>query len=183
MTALTEAERIRVQNYLATAGDHVMRIAKLLSADQLSFRPRHDRWSIAENIEHLSIVDGLVLGQILEIIGIGGPPTESAWKGSDDLLLEKVRTREPALKAPEIIAPHAERRPVEIILQFETGRSRISDFIRSTPAPLRSYCFPHPVFGELDCYQWLLCSGAHYERHLLQIHEVQGSPDFPRLEV
>ena len=88
-------------------------------------------------------------------------------------------TAEPVLKAPEIIAPRSELNPEEIVLQFESGRSHIYEFIKSTPAPLRSHCFPHPVFGEIDHYQWLLCSGAHYERHLLQIHEVLEAADFP----
>jgi hypothetical protein len=181
MAALSEAERARVQEYLAAAGDRILSVVKALSPGQLRFRPRHDRWSISENVEHLSIVDRLVLGQIVEIIAIDGHRKESAWKGREDLLLEQVRRREPALKAPEIIAPRAQVQPDEIVQQFESARSHISQFIQSTRAPLRSYCFPHPVFGDLDCYQWLLCSGAHYERHLQQINEVKESPDFPRM--
>jgi hypothetical protein len=38
----------------------------------------------------------------------------------------------------------------------------------------------HPVFGDLDCYQWILSMGAHAERHLKQILETIASQDFPQ---
>jgi len=84
MAALTDAERTRVQEYLTAAGDRVLSVAGALTSAQLTFRPRHDRWSIAENIEHLSIVDRLILNQVTEIVAIDGPSKESAWKGRDE---------------------------------------------------------------------------------------------------
>jgi hypothetical protein len=178
MAQLTDSERTRVQTDLTTAGDRVLSVARALSPAHLRFRSRHDRWSIIEIIEHLSIVDSLVLGQVIEIIATDCQPKESAWKGRDDFLVSQVRSRQPALTAPEIIAPHGELEPGATLDRFESGRSRICEFIRTTTAPLRNYCFPHPVLGSLDCYQWLLCSGAHYERHLEQINEIREGPDF-----
>ena len=179
MSSLTDIERKRVQNYLSDAGDKILSTTEALASTQLAFRPRHDRWSIAEIIEHLTIVDRLVLGQITEVLELPGCFKESSWKGEDDALLRRVRCPEPVMKAPDIIAPHADESAAEILLHFATSRSRLSEFVGNTNAPLRSYCFPHPVLGELDCYQWLLCSGAHYERHLLQIAGVMRTPDFP----
>jgi hypothetical protein len=125
------------------------------------------------------MVDKLVLSQVVEVVAMEGQSKESAWEGRDESLLELVRRREPAMKAPEIISPCGESNSGQIVLQFNAGRWQLSEFIKSTTVPLRSYCFPHPVFGELDCYQWLLCSGAHYERHLSQINEVLETPGFP----
>jgi hypothetical protein len=83
------------------------------------------------------------------------------------------------MTAPEIISPGGKVAQDDLIISFRSGRKRIVSFVANTEAPLRSYSFPHPVFGDLDCYQWLLSSGAHYERHLAQICEVIEKSDFP----
>jgi hypothetical protein len=64
--------------------------------------------------------------------------------------------------------------------EFEAARKRTSGFTASTNAQLRQHFFPHPMFGDLNCYQWLLLIGAHGERHRAQAEEVLASPDFPR---
>ena len=38
---------------------------------------------------------------------------------------------------------------------------------------------PHPFFGTLDLYQWVLLSAGHTARHTQQIEEVKRSPGFP----
>jgi hypothetical protein len=179
MNILTAAERKQLEESIRESGDQVLRAVENLSLAQFTFRPRHDQWSIAENIEHLSIVDRLVLSQILEVIDRGGPFAESSWKGRDEALFEQVKRPEPALKAPDIISPRGAIQPEKVLLEFKAGCERLSAFAATTEAPLRRHCFPHPVFGELDCYQWLLCSGAHYKRHLLQIQAVMAATDFP----
>jgi hypothetical protein len=179
MNRLTADERKQLEESIRESGEQVLRAVENLSLVQFTFRPRHDRWSIAENIEHLSIVDGLVLSQILEVTGSAGPFTESLWKGRDEALLDQVRRPEPALKAPDIISPRRETRPENVLPEFKASCERLYAFAATTEVPLRRHCFPHPLFGELDCYQWLLCSGAHHERHLLQIQAVMAAHDFP----
>jgi hypothetical protein len=176
---LTTTERKRLTEYIADTGTLVLKTVQSLSPEQLKFRPRHDRWSIVENIEHLSTVDDLVLSQIVEVVGTEEAAKESAWKDQDDALLERVRRRAPPLYAPEVIQPRNELEPAEIIKRFETVHSCVRTYVATTDAELRRFCFSHPVYGELDCYQWLLCMGAHCERHLSQIREVIESPDFP----
>jgi len=39
--------------------------------------------------------------------------------------------------------------------------------------------FPHPVFGPLNLYEWLLFIGMHERRHLAQIDAVMSSPGYP----
>jgi hypothetical protein len=45
---------------------------------------------------------------------------------------------------------------------------------------LRRHFFRHPIFGDLDLYQWLLMIAAHCDRHRVQSEEVMASPEFPR---
>jgi len=64
--------------------------------------------------------------------------------------------------------------------QFAAARKRTSEFAAATNADLRRHFLPHPVFGDLDCYQWLLLLGAHCDRHRVQSQEVKASAEFPR---
>lgn len=178
MSPLSASERNRVQQYLRSAGDRVLGAIRKLGMPQMNFRPRHDRWSIAENLEHLTIVDRLVMSQILDVVAMQRTSNESQWAGKDDLLLERVRSRNPPMTAPEIICPARDANPERVAEDFELGRMRLMEFAGETNTPLRSYFFPHPVFGELDCYQWLLSSGGHYERHYEQIVEIKQDPGF-----
>jgi hypothetical protein len=52
--------------------------------------------------------------------------------------------------------------------------------VSSTNAPLRQSGFPHPILGNLDCYQWVLLIGGHGERHRAQAEEVMADANFPR---
>jgi hypothetical protein len=113
------SERKQLDESIRESRDHVLRAVGNLSLVRFTFRPRHDQWSIAENIEHLSIVDRLVLSQILEVVVSGSPFTESSWKGREEALLDQVRRPVPALKAPDIISPRHETRPEEVLPEFK----------------------------------------------------------------
>lgn len=44
----------------------------------------------------------------------------------------------------------------------------------------RALRFPHPAWGPLDLYQWLLLVGAHEDRHLAQIEALKQTMDSER---
>ena len=68
----------------------------------------------------------------------------------------------------------------QVVAEFEAARKRTSDFVASTSAPLRRHAFPHPRFGQADCYQWILLVASHGDRHRQQIEEVIADAGFPR---
>ena len=179
MQRLTRDERSRIHHYLTETSFSVLSSVEPLSISQLTFRPKPDRWTIAEIVQHLATVDALVMSQVFATVNAGGPTKVGSWAGRDDELLERVRSPNPPLKAPEVIAPADDQDPKEILAQFRECSQRILAFVSTTETPLRRYCFAHPVFGYLDCYQWLLCAGAHYERHMTQICGVMQTPGFP----
>jgi DinB superfamily len=179
---LTQAERERLTKYLGETHGQVLRTVRAFSAQQLDFKPEPERWSISENVEHLTIIHNLVLKYIEQVLASPASSKESAWKGRDDAMLEQRRSRLTPLKVPEIGWPRNQWTHEELFRRFADIRDRMTEFAATTNMPLRSYCFPHPVYGETDCYQWLLSTGAHCERHLAQIHEVTLAADFPEFE-
>jgi hypothetical protein len=179
MESLTQVERHRLTTYIGETHNRVLEAVRDFSDEQLDFKPGPDRWSISENVEHLTIIHNLVLKHVQMVIGSPSHVKESAWQGRDEELLDHIRSRGNPLKVPEIGNPTNQWPHAELFHQFEDIRDRIMEFGSRTEAPLRSFCFPHPVYGEKDCYQWLLGTGAHCERHLAQIQEVIASPGFP----
>ena len=49
----------------------------------------------------------------------------------------------------------------ELLPEFETTRTRTREFVAAANGDLRRYFYPHPLFGLIDCYQWLEIGRAH----------------------
>jgi hypothetical protein len=178
MDAITPAERERLTGYLSQSGSQLLETVSSLSPAQLDFKPNPDRWSAAQIVEHLTILEGFL--PILIDATLKSPPQQSAWQGRDDALIQDIRSRESRVQAPERAHPTGRFQHEELFRQFEAARKRNIEYAATTNAPLRNFCTPHPVFGQIDCYQWLLSAAAHCERHHAQILEVMASADFPR---
>jgi hypothetical protein len=160
--------------------EHIDRTrARLLSAveglsdEQQAFSPAPDRWSVSQLCEHLSIVEGNVvrlLGKLLDKAEESGAASVTP-DSFDPVSIEEYveRARVVKYEAPERIRPTG--------LALADSLSRLKDSRaalqalrpRVDRADGRALRFPHPAWGPLDLYQWLLFIGAHEDRHLAQI--------------
>jgi uncharacterized damage-inducible protein DinB len=174
---MTSAERQRAVADLEHSRDRLLRTTQGLSPEQLHHRPAPDRWSIAEILEHVTFVEGRILAGISRALE---KPSLVARAMDDETLVENALDRTSRLRGPDAVAP-AGRWPLDRLLsEFEGARKRSIEFAKTTAGDLRQHSFPHPFFGELDCYQWLLLIPAHAERHRLQAEEVIAEAGFPR---
>jgi DinB superfamily len=150
-----------------------------LSDEQQAFSPAPDRWSVAQLCEHLSIVEGNV-ATLLDKILSKGEESGDAAAAVPDIFTDPVsieefveRSRGVKLEAPERI------RPTGISLADSLARLRESRAALHSLRPRveradgRALRFPHPAWGPLDLYQWLLFVGAHEDRHLAQIEALK----------
>lgn len=174
-------EREAAVELLAQSRERLVLAVEGLSEEQKNFRAAGDRWSIIQCIEHIAVVENSVLKGIQKVLESPPEPhRKSEVAGKDEVVLEKVPAREQRVKGPEQVMPNGRWRNFEELLrQFEATRERSVRFTAVTQADLRSYFFPHPFLGLLDCYQWLLFIGAHCERHVRQMEEVKSDPRFP----
>lgn len=176
---LTAEERSKVSQYLAATRDELARAIQGLSAAQWQFKPAPDRWSIAEVVEHLVIVENRVQSRFANWPeGAEESNPERIPSEMDARILAEVPVRTPRIQAPPQIVPTGQWMTTEALERFRRGRDQTLRLLASTPA-LRSYSMPHPIFGPWDGYQWLLAAAAHCERHIDQIREVKASPQFP----
>jgi uncharacterized damage-inducible protein DinB len=176
---ISAAEREFVLKLLHQAREELLRMMEGLSSEQLVYRSEPGRWSVADNVEHVVVVEKRLVGAIERLLN--EPPdlvTQSVW--NDQEVLRRIGTVVERAQAPESALPTS-RWPAEQLLQeFETARKSTHDFASSTNGDLRHHFIRHPLFGYFDCYQFLLLIGAHSQRHTRQAESVVASPNFPR---
>ena len=148
-----------------------------LSEEQQAFSPAPGRWSVAELVEHLSIVEGNVATLLDKLLG---KAEESGAGGAtpghfDPVSIEEFVERSRAVKfeAPERIRPTGLAVADSLARLTESRAALHALRPRVERADGRAIRFPHPAWGPLDLYQWLLFVGAHEDRHLAQIEAVK----------
>ena len=176
------SEREFVLQILKEKRELVLSAIAGFTPEQRAFRPRPDCWSVSDCVEHITLVETRVMDSIERQLNSPPEPEKAAAAaGKEQLILRAVPERSTRVTAPEAVRPTG-RWPDfdELLGQFGKARDRSMKFAAETQADLRSHFFPHFVFRDLDCYQWLVFLGAHTERHVLQIEEIRADHGFPR---
>ena len=154
-----------------------------LSPEQQIFRPAEDQWSLADCLEHIALVEGRIFQGIQGALQQPPAPEKQAEvKDKTSFISRFVPDRSTRVKGPEMVMPRRDWKIFsELTESFEAARNRTLAFASQTEADLHSHFFPHFVFKDLDCYQWLLMISLHCERHVLQMEEVKASQGYPAL--
>lgn len=154
-----------------------------LSAPQLNFRRSEGDWTIAEIVEHLSIVESAqirlfqVLAQRAESArGVRPAPVDVSIDDSfRDGANGKIKTREQSEPTGNVSVGDS----------LQNMRSVQDRLVALRPGldglDLSAARFQHPAIGDLTLGQWLVFFGVHEQRHLGQIKSVMSSPAFPRI--
>jgi hypothetical protein len=147
-----------------------------LTDEEHGFRPSPEKWTVAEIVEHLSVVEKRVarmLGVMLSKLEPEAARREGSHFAPVSIAEFVERARTEKYTAPEEIRPKgatlsdslAHLRDSRAALQSLRERVERVDGTRAH--------FPHPVWGPLDLYQWLAFVGAHEQRHLFQIEALK----------
>lgn len=173
------AERELVLRLLKDSRERVREVTRGLSREQLDYRPAADCWSVACCVEHITIVEGNIRAAIERMLQAPGQPDQKPAV-PDRVILEAVPVRQTRVKGPERAMPTGRwPEPAELFAQFEATREQTLHLAATAGAGLKERLFPHPIFGPLNCYQWLLFTGTHCERHVKQMEEVMADAAFP----
>ena len=138
------------------------------------FRDAPDRWSVAEVAEHLALIEGqlakLFGGLVAKAEAAGAPPAAADGRippVSPDEMIERTRDR---IEAPEFVRPAGTAALPESLARLRTSRAALHALRPRVEAlDLSGVRYPHPLFGPLDIYGWLVFLGLHEERHRRQI--------------
>lgn len=138
------------------------------------------RWSVAEVLEHLALVETGIARLISKKVGEGraaglGPELDTSsilWS----LDVHKILDRNERLVAPERTRPTAKTGVEEAWRHLEDAHATARNAVASTDGlAIATITHPHPSMGPLNLYQWIIFIGAHELRHAIQIREI-GTP-------
>ena len=154
-----------------------------LSQAQENFRPAPDRWTIAENVEHISIVNNGFLRltyKLLKQAEADPKPAREDIQMPPLTMTDNGEIKPGKMEAPETVRPKGD---VPVAQSVTKNQQAIDDLFklqpRLDPIDLSELNWPHPMLGQLNLYQWLMLLGEHVERHRLQIEAVKSSEKFP----
>lgn len=177
---LTQTSGLSEATYAIDA--EATRLCVDLSEDQLCWRPRPRRWSIAENLSHLRITAEVFLPAVDTVLATtrllklrsDGPFSLSLYGRLLNWRIESrpiVRMRAPALLRPQLLcSPRAEL--AHFLISQAALRQRIADADGLNLTALR---FPSPVasYLRLNLLEFFLTCNAHARRHLRQVRQVR----------
>jgi hypothetical protein len=186
----TPDEQDRARRYLAATRDRLLAAVDRLTPDQWTFRAAPGRWSIGDTLEHLALVETLVLDRVVPRIGSAPPPpADRDPRAVDARVIASVPRRRSAgppahgraslVEAPPSIRPTGQWRPAESLRRFIEARERAIPLVGRLAPTARLGVVDHLALGPLDGHQWLLFLAAHTDRHLGQIEEIKADPAFP----
>lgn len=167
--------RIReVLDHLAAQRAELAAAFESVPRERRGQRPAPDRWSVAEIIEHLAIVEARITRMVSEGVRNADPgPDPDSSPILPSLDLARLVDRSEKRVAREALHPTSGTTASEGWSALERSRAAllaaVAEFDGLAIDVVRS---PHPVLGELNGYQWLAFIGAHEARHAQQIREV-----------
>jgi len=181
----TEVDQARC--YFSHTWNQIVEVTSGLSDAQWRFKPAPDRWSIAENLEHLVLVHERVLGRVREQLPAAPAPRAGLDpRVIDTIIFEKVPDRSIKAKAPDFMCPTGSWTLPATLERLSQSYETLNHFVESTPdlrehalesAPLR--VVTNGAYDHMDGYQWAITAAAHDLRHVNQILEVKADARYP----
>ena len=149
--------------------------------EALTRAPGEGKWSAIQTIQHLGKVEGSVTkkleGMFAQALAEGLPTDadDSSVLGA----LDKYRVTDRSGRRADAPPPfHPEAAPVFDVnwSSLLAVRQRTLDAYGTVDGrDLTRLAFPHPLFGPLNAYEWLLLVGQHERRHFDQMREAAAS--------
>ncbi|ASZ14394.1 DinB family protein [Chitinophaga pendula] len=176
----TDDREILVKNFMETRAN-LLKSIQGLSDKQMNFKPDSSRWSVAECLEHIILVEKGIFGMEQQLVKqTPNPEKRKDIKTKDEDLIKGVTDRSHKAKAPEFAQPkHTYATTAAAIDAFNTQRDQLIEYVKTNNDDLRNHVMDSPA-GTLDAYQFLLLISSHSARHTKQIEEVKADPNFPK---
>ena len=144
-----------------------------LTESQVSSLPDGEKWTIAQIVEHLSMVEegmAKICSKLLTKAQADEKTSDGTVKISAGFVEKGAEVATVRLEAPDWVKPVGGKTVGESILKMDDNRRRLQEI---RPLFENYDCnenkFPHPFFGDISAVEWLTLVGGHEARHLRQI--------------
>ena len=159
--------------YVRTQTDDLRKAYDTVPPERRAVRPVPDRWSPAEIVHHLVIVDRRINQRLRALIDEARAlPPESDGSPVVSPIAESVPVRNRRWKTSEASEPR-DTDPARIWDDLAATRRELEEVVAAGDGLALGKVFaPHPALGPLCAYDWLAFVGAHAARHADQIREI-----------
>lgn len=166
-----------VLDYLDTTRSDVSKAVESVAPNRRNERLPGDRWSVAEVLDHLGILEArvaqLVSGRLAAARAAGLGPELETSSVLDTIDRERILDRSHRATAPDFVRPQADRDANAAWAALQQSRTELrAAVVANDGFALSEVKYEHPVLGLIDLYQWLIFVGAHEARHTDQIREI-----------
>ena len=147
-----------------------------LSDELAGSLPDGEKWSIAQIVEHVSLVnDGTmrICSRLLTKARDAGASSSGEISISENFLKRGSEIEQMKVTAPDRVAPTNGRTIAESLAKMEETTRQLEELrplFETHHSP--EFTFSHPFFGDICAQEWLVLSGAHEARHLKQIQRI-----------
>ena len=164
------------------ARERFMAAVSNLTEAQVNFRPDENQWTIAEIVEHVSIVnDGflrLTHKLLKEAESAPRPPKPDLNLGHTSL--DENGQQQGQFQAPERVRPQGDARIEDSLAKMRASLDGLAEIrSRLEAVDLSEQMFPHPFLGPINAYQWMVLLGEHEDRHRGQIERLKATAGYP----
>jgi hypothetical protein len=162
--------------YLDDAAASLRAAFEAVPAEKRAARPAPERWSAAEVIHHVTIVER---GMTQRIGALVKEARTLEAEEDDSSVLATIDTATARNRARKIVAGERaqpkETDPSRVWSDYEAARASLRQVLAGADgAALGAVSAPHPALGKLNGYEWIAFVGSHTARHAEQIREDHG---------
>jgi uncharacterized damage-inducible protein DinB len=168
---------IAVLGYLDEARGAIRAAVATVPEDLRRTRPAPGRWSVAEVLEHLALVDRSFAQRITEAIaearvaGLG--PEDQPREPLPPAIVRRMADRSEAREARDALRPTSALDAATAAADLDLARDGVRQAVSLADGlALGSVRIEHRIFGSLTMYQWVELTAAHEMRHADQIREI-----------
>jgi DinB superfamily len=168
-------------DYLELHSREVREAVASVPAKLREIKPGDGGWSVAEVVEHLSLIEqrvaSLLTRQVAAARASGvGPDTETSSVVASFANPSGVTDRQRKIVSPEPVRPTGALDTESAQQALDQSRAAIASALRdANGVSLENLVQSHPVLGPLNMYHWIVAAALHEVRHAAQIREIGKS--------
>jgi uncharacterized damage-inducible protein DinB len=159
---------------MARAQTALLSAADAVAADDWKTRPSEGKWSAAELVAHLTMVERAVVAKADRVAQ--HPPKRVSLLKRIHIPMALVESRWIRRKSPVPVQPEMLGDKEVMLAELRNVRERSLAFLEETRnRNLAEYCWAHPALGTLNIYEWMRFIASHEVRHTKQMREIVAS--------
>jgi hypothetical protein len=168
MTTERRAEIVAIPEHSGLAFEEA---ARGVPEEHATWSPNPESWCALQIAEHVAVTEH----GMFRMLGMAGNSEASAENPKREASLAKMMlNRGRTAPAPGRVLPTGRFASVgEALQRFADSRARTVQFAKGTDIDLFGLAVPHPFFGAVNGYEFLVTMAGHSLRHVAQLQELQ----------